>query len=348
MTVQFGASSYTVAESDVAATLNVTENEVEVTVTLSADPERTVIIPIETEDLGGAGPADYSTFPTSVTFNAGDTSKSFTFTATHDTVDDDDESVKMTFGTMPDARVSTGNRRTLPPLVINDDDDPEVTVQFGQDCSTAWSEGETVNVTVSLSADPERAVMIPVTSTPQGMASAADYTVPTSVTFNDGEDREDHCHSSRWTTSEDDDDESVKLGFGTSLPDRVTAGTRTETTINIARRRRPGSNGACSGQSTYTVAESDNATTPNVTENRVVVTVTLDKDPERTIIIPISPTHEGTASAADYSGVPPSVTFNSTATRPVTFTFTATEDLIDDDGEKREAWPLGPCRTRSV
>ena len=43
------------AESDVAATLNVTENEVEVTVTLSADPERTVIIPIETDDLGGAG-----------------------------------------------------------------------------------------------------------------------------------------------------------------------------------------------------------------------------------------------------------------------------------------------------
>ena len=111
VTVQFGASSYTVAESDVAATLNVTENEVEVTVTLSADPERTVIIPIETEDLGGAGPADYSTLPTSVTFNAGDTSKSFTFTATHDTVDDDDESVKLTFGTMPDERVSDRSHR---------------------------------------------------------------------------------------------------------------------------------------------------------------------------------------------------------------------------------------------
>ena len=40
----------------------------EVTLTLSADPERTVVIPIETTELDGATGADYSV-PSSVTFN---------------------------------------------------------------------------------------------------------------------------------------------------------------------------------------------------------------------------------------------------------------------------------------
>ena len=60
---------------------------------LSADPERTVAIPIEKTDQDGASSADYSGVPASVTFNSGDTSKSFTFTATADTLDDDGESV---------------------------------------------------------------------------------------------------------------------------------------------------------------------------------------------------------------------------------------------------------------
>ena len=78
VTVNFGESSYTVAESDDTATNNVTENEVTVTVELSADPERTVVIPITRDNQDGASNADYSV-PSSVTFDSGDTSKTFTF-----------------------------------------------------------------------------------------------------------------------------------------------------------------------------------------------------------------------------------------------------------------------------
>ena len=69
------------AESDDSDTPDATENTVEVTVTLSADPERTVVIPIEKANQGGATTADYSGVPQNVTFDSGDTSKSFTFTA---------------------------------------------------------------------------------------------------------------------------------------------------------------------------------------------------------------------------------------------------------------------------
>ena len=125
LTVSFGQSAYTVAESDDTGTANVMENTVEVTVTLSADPERTVTIPIETTDLNGATAADYSGVPQNVTFTSGDTSMPFTFAATQDTVDDDGESVRLSFGaTLPrrghggDTGPGDGDhhrrRRTLP------------------------------------------------------------------------------------------------------------------------------------------------------------------------------------------------------------------------------------------
>ena len=104
VTVEFEASTYTVAESDDSMTMDVTENEVEVTVILSADPLRMVIIPIMKTNEGGATNSDYSGVPASVTFNSGDTEETFTFTATSDTADDDEHKVKLSFGTLPDGR----------------------------------------------------------------------------------------------------------------------------------------------------------------------------------------------------------------------------------------------------
>ena len=85
--VSFGGSTFAVAEG----------SSVEVTINLSADPERTVTIPLTTTLLDGASAADYSGVPASVTFNSGDTQKTFTFSATQDSVQDAGESVRLTF-----------------------------------------------------------------------------------------------------------------------------------------------------------------------------------------------------------------------------------------------------------
>ena len=201
-----------------------------VTVTLSADPERTVMIPITTMNQGGATYTDSSGVPTSVTFSTGQTSKSFTFTATQDTLDDDDESVKLAFGsTLPD-RVSPG--ATVETTVnIGDDDDPEVSVSFAQGVYQVV-EGGTVTVRLTLSADPERTVVIPVSTTNQDGATAADYSgVPASVTFTSGE----TTKTFDLMATEDafaDNGESVKLSFGT-LPERVSEGSPNEATVAI-------------------------------------------------------------------------------------------------------------------
>ena len=112
-------------------------------------------IPITTTNQGGAVAADYSGVPTSVTFDAGETEQTITFTAAQDTVDDDGESVLLGFGTLPPGVSAVSPSETT--VSIRDDDDPQVTVSFGASTYTA-AEGSTATVTVTLSADPERTV----------------------------------------------------------------------------------------------------------------------------------------------------------------------------------------------
>ena len=147
--VSFEQGTYTVDEG----------STVPVTVTLNADPERTVIIPITTTDQDGASSADYSGVPASVTFNAGDTEVDINFTAASDSVDDDGESVKLTFGNTLPTGVSAGTTDETT-VSITDDDVPSVSVSFEQS-SYSVDEGDTVDVTVTLSEDPERTVTVP-------------------------------------------------------------------------------------------------------------------------------------------------------------------------------------------
>ena len=210
-TVTFEQRSYEVAEG----------SGVTVKVLLSADPDRTVTIPVTRSNEGTTTDADYSGVPDDVTFDAGDgdTEASFTFVAAQDTDDDDGESVVLGFGTLPNAVTAVTAAETT--LSIGDDDDPEVTASFEHATYTA-NEGGRVAVTVVLSAEPEREVIIPLTTRNESGADDDDYAgVPASVTFN----ARDTEKTFTFTATDDkvDDDERVLLGFG-ALPARVTGG----------------------------------------------------------------------------------------------------------------------------
>ena len=307
VTVSFEQASYSVAEGDTVA----------VKVTLSADPERTVTVPILTTNQGGATASDYSV-PTQVVFNSGDTEKSITFAATDDSVDDDGESVELSLGTLP-VGVTEGTHDSAV-VSITDDDDPAVTVSFEQ-ASYSVAEGDTVAVKVTLSADPERTVTVPILSANQGGATAADYSVPAGVVFNSG-DTEKSITFAATDDSVDDDGESVELSLGT-LPTGVTEGTHDSTVVSIVDGDVPAVT-ASFEQASYSVAEGDT----------VAVKVTLSADPERTVTVPILTTNQGGATASDYS-VPTQVVFNSGDTEK-SITFAATDDSVDDDGESVE------------
>ena len=212
---------------------------VEVTVTLGDSfTENTVTVPLEVTGKEGATADDYSGVPESLTFLPGETEKTFTMNIVDDTIDDDDESVILKLGHEP--HIKKGGDHGELTISIRDDDDQPVEVSFEQGSYTV-PEGDAQTVNVTLSADPERTVAIPITVTPQGGVTVADYdhtVLPLSLTFNAGQ----TVRTITFVTTEDgvdDDDESVRLAFGSPLPDRVSIGSHGETTFHIGRRRRP-------------------------------------------------------------------------------------------------------------
>ena len=129
-------------------------------------------IPIDAAGANGATAGDYTLSANSVTIDSGDTSDTFTVTAVDDSVDDDGESVNLSFGTLPD-EVSPGTQSTAT-VNLTDDDHPQVKVEFGAASYTATEGGTAATVTVNLSADPERSVTIPITAAGAGGAGTGD------------------------------------------------------------------------------------------------------------------------------------------------------------------------------
>ena len=333
VSVEFGSATYSVDETDDTSTTEDKENEAVVTVTLSEDPERTVTIPIVKTNLGGASSSDYSGVPNNVVFNSGDTSKTFTFSATADSVDDDGESVRLTFGTTLPAGVTEGTTNESV-ISITDDDVPSVSVEFGSatysveesdDTDTREDKENEVTIAVTLSADPERTVTIPIVKANQGGATSSDYSdVPASVVFNSGDTSKTFTFSATADTI-DDDGESVKLTFGT-LPMGVTEGNVKETVVSI-------NDDDATSQLQMSVTVFYKSSAYSLMEgSSITVTVRLSEDPERTVTIPVTTTNGTGASASDYSGVPENVVFNSGDTE-TSFSFTATQDSHDEDEE---------------
>ena len=308
VSVSFENTSYAVDEGQSQA----------IKVILSATPERPVDIQVNATFLNGVGSTDFLGVPTTLNFGQNDTEKTLTFTAVDDSHDDDGEKVRLGFTNLP-SQVNAGTNSQAT-VSINDNDHPAVTVTFEQDSYTV-AEGSAVTVKVKLSADPERTVTVPITKTNQGGASASDYNVPNSVVFNSG-DTEKPFTFTAIADADNDDGESVKLGFGSSLPARVTSGTPSETTVSITDDDVP-SVTVNFEQAAYTVTEGDS----------ISIKLELSADPERSVTIPLAATNMDGATAADHSGPPGSVTFNSGDTEK-TFNFSTTEDRIDDDGER--------------
>ena len=293
VTVEFEQSTYTVAESDDSSTTDVTENEVEVKVTLSADPARQVIIPITKTNEGGATNSDYSGVPASVTFASGETEQTFTFTATSDTADDDEDEVKLGFGTLPTGVTAGTTAETT--VSITDDDYPNITVSFGAATYSVDEGGDSIEVVVKLSASPERDFLrIPFTATLQGGAEAADYEFRDGVNVNEN-DREVMIRFTATQDTDEDHGESILLGFGTPLPERVTASGTTTTTVTII-------------DDDPAVAVSIRTSTAEVEEGeRARFLVEFPEPPVRPLSIPLVFTYQGGADADDLTNIPTSV-----------------------------------------
>ena len=190
-----------------------------VTLTLGEAPVAGATVEVEITGTPGAGfgTSEYSGVPGSVTFNAGDTSKSFTVSTVDDTDDEPDRLLTLGLGTLPEGYVP-GTHATLE-VTVADNDLPIVSVTFDEG-TRSGQEGTEVPVTVLLSQAPEREVVVQITATPGANLGADEHeAVPSSVTFGPGETEQ------RFTLKFEDDavvegNETLTLAFGT-LPFRV-------------------------------------------------------------------------------------------------------------------------------
>ena len=148
VTVMFTTGAHTLAEGGMQ----------QITVTVSADPERTMIIPITATPQAPATTGDYSV-PASVTFNATETSRTIIFRATQDQVDENSESVKLGFGTMPDPQVSAGSPDEVT-LTITDDDTADIVLS---PASLTVGENASASYTVKLATEPTVNVSVTIT-----------------------------------------------------------------------------------------------------------------------------------------------------------------------------------------
>ena len=313
-----GAVSVSVADDDTAGLVlsrsSLTMGEAgsdSFTVKLGTRPASPVSLVVQSNDAAAAKVDD----PQTLTINAGAWNTEQTVTVSGvDDADYNDENVTVTItATSGDAKY---NLLTAPVSVIVEDDEVvPVAVNFERASYTVGEAGN-VTVTVKLSADPERTVTITITRANQGATSDSDYSgVPMNVTFNSG-DTENAFTFSATQDGVDDDGESVKLGFGSTLPTGVTAGSPSETTVTITD---DDTAGVSVSETALTVVEEDGTGDS--------YTVVLDTEPTADVTVTVAG-HAGTDASLDKT----TLTFTSLNwSTAQTVTVTAGEDGDADD-----------------
>ena len=317
LTVQFESGSYSVDEG-ASQTIKVV---------LDVSPNREIVIPIVHTPQSGATPGDYSVHPTSLTFGVGETSKPITFQATDDNEDDDFENVELSIGQLPDGVARGTVDRAV--VTIIDNNDPEVTVRFLKETYTV-NEDDRIDIPLSLDADPERVVVIPIDFTDLNGATEDDYAVfyelyggqrREGVTFGPGQTTKSFRFTAYRRNRTDDDGESVRMTLG-QMPPGVIAGQPNQATVNIIDLDRP------------TVKVSFDQATYQVNEGQSVdVPVNLDRAPERELTIPLELRSHTRDARDDYTYSPQTLVFDDTDVSK-TFRFTASDDDIDDGNQE--------------
>ncbi|MDE0023120.1 MAG: hypothetical protein OXP69_01780 [Spirochaetaceae bacterium] len=304
LAVSYEHDSYTVQEG----------GQVEVAVVLDRAPGQSVTVDLTRANQGATTTDDdYGGVPASVTFGAAETRKTFTVNAVQDGVFETGESVRLGF-----AALAAGlNPGATPETTVHltEDAAPAVRVGYEQNSYTATEGSPPTPVAVVLDREPGRSVTVGLTRANEGGATNADYSgVPASVTFGPAEARK----TFPFTPSRDPPDagESVLLGFATTLPDGVTVGTWPTARVHLSDSPTAGRTTVRFERDRYVAHEGGRQARAALVLSSVV---------SRRIVVPLAATHLGGATAADYSGVPASITFAPGETRR-TFTVTASTD----------------------
>ena len=287
------------------------------TVEISADPERTIVVPIISINQAKASASDYSVLSTPVTFTAGgQLQQSFILTATDDRSVDAGESVKFMFGALP-TKVSAGVSKETTVFITDNDvagvtiDPIDLNVREGSE-NTYFVELDTqptgnVVITINDPVDNSDVTVNPASLTFDGM----NWNSPQPVTVTAGKDsdaEDDTATITHSVSSNRDIDYSMLLAQDVNVH---VADNAAEVQVSFT-------------QDSHIVAEGDD----------VFVAIVIDKDPGRLIRLPILLTYQNGASEFDlYQADGRLYFFRSGGSQEKGKFFYSGEDTVVDPGE---------------
>ena len=316
----------TIAESDRAivsvADASAAEGAGHVAFVVSLDRPGSAVVTVDyaTADGTATAPAKYIATRGTLRFGAAETRRTIRVPVRDDDVDGELEATTFTLTFRnPSSAALAGNLAALTVTGrIEDDDFPYVRASFGADVHAAVEGEAALRLEVRIDRDPERSLVLPLTATGAGGATAADHSaVPSSLTFDAGGALTRALAFAATDDAVDDDGESVTLAFG-RLPARTVPGNHPATTVHLGDND---SRGLDFSQRAVVVAE-------NLTAS---YTVALQSQPTSAVSVAVS-----LGSEAGIGASPTLLSFRETdwaARRTITLTATAYDETFRDGVE---------------
>jgi ribosomal protein L35AE/L33A len=288
------------------------------TVSMSSSSASTVTVSAVTSAGTATSGTDFTaTGPTTLSFSAGTTSKTFTVPIKGDTIDEDDETFSVTLSSATNASIldstATGtitDNDAAPSLSIND-----VTVTEGNSGSTS------AIFTVSLSAASAKSITVSAATANNTAISGSDYTAtgPNTLTFSAG------------TTSQ-------------TFTVPVLGDTTDETNETYVVNLTSATNATISdNQATGTITDDDAAPTISITDVTVTegnsgsanasFTVSLSAASGQTVTVSAVTANNSASSGSDYTTTGPTTLTFSAGTTTQTFAVPVLGDTLDEDDE---------------
>ena len=283
--VSFSSATYSVAEDVLSGTVTIT-------VQLTGASGDTVTVHYATSDGTAEAGSDYTAASGTLTFDPGETSKTFAVTIADDDVIEASETVTLTLSDPANADLGTTSTATL---TIVDDDVPDVA--FTSATYTGAESDGVVEISVALSAASPGTVTVNYATSDGTAEAGSDYTAASgTLTFNPGE----TSKSFNVTLTDDDlveEDETVSLAL--SNPANANLGAQSTATLTITSEDVPT---VAFSSATYSVAE-------NVASGTATITVVLSGTPVQAATVHYA-TSDGTATAGvDYVAASGTLTF---------------------------------------
>jgi hypothetical protein len=305
-TVAFSSATYSVAEN--AGTASIMVN-------LSGASSQTITVNYATSNGSATAGSDYTAASGPLTFNPGETNKTFSITITDDSMYEGAETVNLTLSSPSNATLGSPSTAVL---TINDNES-QPTVAFSSATYAVVENAGQANITVNLSVASTQTITVNYATSDGSATAGSRYTAASgTLTFNPG--------NITQTFSITITNDSVYEGAGTvnltlSSPSNATLGSPSTAVLTI-NDDEPKPSVAFSTD-TYSVAENGGP---------VTITVNLSGASAQTITVNYTTSNGSATAGSDYTTASGTLTFNSGETSK-TFNISITVDAVYEGPE---------------